>query len=314
MGGEEVSSMPTAVLGYEPERIRALIVLARAVVEHLASAPPDDPLATDAITTAAAVRAHIVERWLPALAAVEASRALLDPIGMTNAEVLAAAQAAAASAEPGVFVGTTKTYEVLETPPTTTIPTAGHDPDGGSGHYDLVVTEHWYREYNLGQRPAVFAATPGGWVPSIVARILGHDDVPEDVMDRGQALEAEVREARETAGGSIRPQRNVAVGRLTKSDDEVVSYRTVSGEAPRPGFDDPPEGELFPVDRNWRFHSEIKILESAGREIGPEEEAVLEIFSERPPCSSCNGVIERFHDLYPNVQLRIYYRIDMATG
>lgn len=305
--------MSTAVLSYEPERIRALVVRARAVAEHLASAPPDDPLAAEAATTAATVHAHVSEHWLPALAAVEASRALLDPIDLTNAEALAAAHSAVVAGQPGVFVGTTKTYEVLETSPTTTIPTTGHDPDAGSGRYDIVVTDHWYEEYNLGQRPAVFAATPGG-IPSIVARFFGRTEVPDDVMERGRALEAEARQARETADGSIRPQRNVAVGRLTKSDDEVVGYRTVSGEAPRPGFDDLPEGELFPVDKDWRFHSEIKILESAGREIGPEEDAVLEIFTERPPCASCEGVIERFHGRYPNVQLRIYYRTDMAAG
>lgn len=124
--------MSTAVLSYEPERIRALVVRARAVAEHLASAPPDDPLAAEAATTAATVHAHVSEHWLPALAAVEASRALLDPIDLTNAEALAAAHSAVVAGQPGVFVGTTKTYEVLETSPTTTIPTTGHDPDAGS--------------------------------------------------------------------------------------------------------------------------------------------------------------------------------------
>jgi hypothetical protein len=73
--------MSTAVLRYEPERIRALEGRARAVVEHWAAPPPDDPLASGADTTAVVVRANVADGWLPALAAVAASRALLDSIG-----------------------------------------------------------------------------------------------------------------------------------------------------------------------------------------------------------------------------------------
>ena len=34
----------------------------------------------------------------------------------------------------------------------------------------------------------------------------------------------------------------------------------------------------------------------------------MEIFTERPPCPSCRKVIAEFHERFPNVQVRVYYR------
>jgi hypothetical protein len=65
------------VLAYDPARIAALYERTLAVTLHLAAGHCRDPAAAVAITTSATVRAHLDERWLPALRSVMASDALL---------------------------------------------------------------------------------------------------------------------------------------------------------------------------------------------------------------------------------------------
>jgi hypothetical protein len=66
------------VVGYEPARIAVLVARAHDVVAHLAAARCADPAAADAVRTSAAVLGNIDTRWLPALAQVLASDALLS--------------------------------------------------------------------------------------------------------------------------------------------------------------------------------------------------------------------------------------------
>lgn len=65
------------VLGYDPARVAVLYERALAVTAHLAVGHCRDPAAAAAVATSAAVRAHLDERWLPALRSVMASEALL---------------------------------------------------------------------------------------------------------------------------------------------------------------------------------------------------------------------------------------------
>ena len=155
--------MRSGLIAYAPDRIRHLQRCARRVAEHLSRLPgADDLLAAEALGEARIVRSHIEADWLPLLARIASSTAMMAPtasygfaplgwqrgdhedddvgwwddlfdvgpepweFGPTNAEALATAETAAAAGEPGRFVGTTKTYDVVETPPTTTVPTTSH--------------------------------------------------------------------------------------------------------------------------------------------------------------------------------------------
>jgi hypothetical protein len=73
--------MPDSV-GYDPVRIQGLIARAQAVSEHLAQHLCGDPLAAEALSVARLVQSHVEGGWLAQLAAIAASRALLDPIGL----------------------------------------------------------------------------------------------------------------------------------------------------------------------------------------------------------------------------------------
>jgi hypothetical protein len=74
--------MPDAVVSYDPVRIQALIARAQSVSDHLAQRPCADPLADEALSVARIVQSHVEDGWLPQLAAIAASRVLLDPVDM----------------------------------------------------------------------------------------------------------------------------------------------------------------------------------------------------------------------------------------
>jgi hypothetical protein len=74
--------MPDAIVSYDPARVQALISRTQSVSQHLAKHPCADPLATEAVSVARLVHSHVEAGWLPTLAAIAASRALLDPVDM----------------------------------------------------------------------------------------------------------------------------------------------------------------------------------------------------------------------------------------
>jgi hypothetical protein len=344
--------MSTSVISYDPERVAVLRRAALAVCDHLARAPlVDDPLAEAAESAVRLVQAHLEQGWLPTLARVASSRALIEPFGATrpgallasfgfvrpawkvpgpphdlpvswgtsNAEARSAGEAAVGAGEPGRFVGRTQTYEVIETPPSTTLPAGGHDPDGGSGSYDVIVEDHWFHEHNLAAPAAPYGATPiGPWI-GWLARLARLAQPEPDVVarERGLAYEEMAVEARGPGGrGGVGADKNVAVGRLTTTDgdDVVIDYRAVSGKAERRGYVSIPAQPVFETDEDREYDTEVKILEQATMRLDPADDGVVEIFTELPPCSSCRGVMAQFHLRYPNVQVRVYCREEIETN
>ncbi len=338
---------------YDPERVADLRRAALAVSDHLSRAPMlDDPLAQNALSVARLIQAHLQEGWLPTLTRAVASRALIDPFadrplggptallglvgavwqmtgppdelpvwwGPSNAEARAAADAAVAAGQPGRFVGRTQTYVVIETPPSTSLPAAGHDPDGGSGFYDVIVEDHWFHEFNLTAPPALYGSTPGGqwtgWVARL-AELLLRDEPDGIAQERGLSFEQMAVEARGPGGrGGVGKDKNVAVGRLTTTDgdDVVIAYRAVSGKATRDGYVSLPAHPLFTTEEGREYDTEVKILEDAALHLDPTDDGVLEFFTELPPCDSCRQVMADFHAMFPNVQVRVYYQQEVRVN
>lgn len=344
--------MSSGLVGYDPQRVEVLRGVVVAACDHLARAPMvDDPLAADALATVRLVRSHLEDGWLPVLGRIAASRAMLEfgaadlpaaplagfgfgfgwlaaplegpprelPVswGPSNAVARAAAEAAVAAGEAGRFGGRTRTYEVIETTPSTSIPATGHDPDGGSGFYDILVEDHWLFEHNLADPPPPAGMTPAGpwagWVLRL-ARLVQQAQQRSDgaAHDRGLAWEQLAVEARGRGGkGGVGRNKNVAVGRLTttEGDDVAIGYRAVSGDAVRPGFVGNPVDRQFRTDKDREFDTEVKIMEDVAARIEPDADGVVEIFTELPPCDSCRKVMAQFHRRFPNVQVRVYYRM-----
>lgn len=85
-----------------------------------------------------------------------------------------------------------------------------------------------------------------------------------------------------------------------------------SGPTPRPGGVGLPEKPMFetvetPVGHRRDLDSEYKILEevAARHTDNPNVTGTVNLFTERPPCPSCTGVIDQFQRKFPNITLDV---------
>jgi hypothetical protein len=56
------------------------------------------------------------------------------------------------------------------------------------------------------------------------------------------------------------------------------------------------------------FDSEVKILEDLARRLPPNAKGTVSIFTERPACASCRGVIQQFQLRFPGVKVIVTHR------
>lgn len=106
----------------------------------------------------------------------------------------------------------------------------------------------------------------------------------------------EVDRIREASG--IDEDQNIAYAEITSEGDSdeliaVSGYHSPEGTIPVPierMFD------TFDVDFDRSADAEVKILEAVAKRIRDSGESgvVIRLFSERPPCDSCEGVILQF--------------------
>src|SRR5690606_20182638 len=53
------------------------------------------------------------------------------------------------------------------------------------------------------------------------------------------------------------------------------------------------------------FDSEGKVLEDLAQNLTENATGRVEIYTERPPCTSCQNVIDQFIDAYPGIEVRV---------
>jgi RHS repeat-associated protein len=84
----------------------------------------------------------------------------------------------------------------------------------------------------------------------------------------------------------------------------VLELRAVSGESAVEGFLPPPRFFIFeyPVGR-WQYHSEAILLENLAQRLSPDSFGTIRLFSERPICDSCWGIIQQFKAKFPRINL-----------
>jgi filamentous hemagglutinin len=91
-----------------------------------------------------------------------------------------------------------------------------------------------------------------------------------------------------------------------KTETDVPGY--VSLQAPEERVFTATQRAGDPVPR--QTDTEFKILDDVARRLGPNREAsgTIDLFTERPPCVSCNNVIrDQFKARYPSIDLRIHH-------
>ncbi|WP_046469869.1 polymorphic toxin-type HINT domain-containing protein [Allosalinactinospora lopnorensis] len=115
-------------------------------------------------------------------------------------------------------------------------------------------------------------------------------------------------------GQAYSGRRNVAVADTNIEGFENTQRAGTSGPD-RPGSTPMPGQTRYNADRS--ADSEQKILEDIADELNPRDsngnypetrpdiEGSIDLYSERPPCSSCEGVIEQFEREFPNVEVNV---------
>jgi hypothetical protein len=55
-------------------------------------------------------------------------------------------------------------------------------------------------------------------------------------------------------------------------------------------------------DKNMRFNdSELRVLEDLANTLPRNARGTIRLYTQRPPCSSCAGVIEQFSAMFPDL-------------
>jgi hypothetical protein len=152
----------------------------------------------------------------------------------------------------------------------------------------------------------------GDFVPSGASQVLrssGTDlientaEILLDPIRRGDGLRRviELRNKYKVGKG-----KNIAFAEinLTAFQGEMAA---VSGRTSREGFIEVPEFRIFTSKAVGQFYrgydSETLILEKVGQMLSPDSFGEIRLFTERPACNSCKGVINQFRERFPNINL-----------
>ncbi|SFP32563.1 RHS repeat-associated core domain-containing protein [Amycolatopsis arida] len=167
-----------------------------------------------------------------------------------------------------------------------------HDPETG-----LNYNFQRYYDPEIGQyvSPDPLGAAPGpnpyGYAPNplVEADPLGLSPCPREQIDN-------YRE-RNQVGKS----KNIAIARY-EIDGVSGESIGVSGKHQYPGSVPMPESSRF--DPGWKqADSEWKMLEDIAKNLDPSAKGRIHIYSERPVCDPCQGVIRQFREAFPNIEV-----------
>jgi hypothetical protein len=118
--------------------------------------------------------------------------------------------------------------------------------------------------------------------------------------EEGARLTQDVRSSLQLKG------RNVAVAE-TNIDGQSQMLTGISGKASPLGSVPTPENPLFTTKPSGAmpraYDSEVKILESVAKDLPSDAQGTISLYSERPPCLSCEGVIQQFQERFPGIKM-----------
>ncbi|MBB4932252.1 hypothetical protein F4561_003072 [Lipingzhangella halophila] len=136
----------------------------------------------------------------------------------------------------------------------------------------------------------------------------------EDCAPASQEAVNDWRQYWADEGQAYSKKRNVAVADINIDGLDNRQLAGTSGPD-RPGSTPMPEDQRYTANTN--ADSEQKILESLAEELNPRDadgnypetrpdiEGTIELYSERRPCPSCDGVIEQFEREFPNIDVNV---------
>lgn len=134
--------------------------------------------------------------------------------------------------------------------------------------------------------------------------LAGHTSVL--VHNCGLADIAADHRANANGGLGVKTDKNIAVARVQVDGSNNVMTAT-SGRHVNPGETGMPAIRRF--DPGTRpFDSETHIFETLAGRLTPESKGVIDLYSERPVCTSCEGLINQFKQQFPGI------RVNISTG
>ena len=175
--------------------------------------------------------------------------------------------------------------------------------DGDFGTVDAVVSTDGTAEvYNLTVDEAhTYFVGDGAWLVHNACN-PNRDRTLKQFLRRSEDIRRELR---------IKPgKRNVGIADYT-IDGRMGILEAVSGETNHPGFvqlrnENDRTFQTFiggggrgPVD------TEAKILEEISSRFNPNSSGRIVLYTDRPPCPSCSGVINQFEQRHPNIQVEV---------
>jgi hypothetical protein len=102
--------------------------------------------------------------------------------------------------------------------------------------------------------------------------------------------------------------RNVAIAEANINGERQL-LTGVSGKASPPGTVSAPTDPLFSTKPSGAmtraFDSEVKILEDIAKDLPPDANGTISLYTERPPCLSCQSVIQQFQQRFPGINLNV---------
>lgn len=151
-----------------------------------------------------------------------------------------------------------------------------------------------------GSAPLARGSSETSQVRSLPPQITGTAIGLEDGLWRVAEVRSRLRISR---------HKNIAIADVNVTGSQPRSVIGVSGQESPAGTVMAPDARLFETistGRNPRtFDSEVKILEHIAATMPRNARGTISLFTERPVCISCDGVIAQFRQLFPGVQLNI---------
>ncbi|MFC7328068.1 deaminase domain-containing protein [Marinactinospora rubrisoli] len=117
----------------------------------------------------------------------------------------------------------------------------------------------------------------------------------------------EALDAPELRGANrIKPKSNAAIMRFEIEGMEPQTTAAASGRAIKnDGLVQTPDDRIFSANPRSQFDSEAKLLEDLATRLPDNPRGSIELYTERPPCSSCRRVITQFRAQFPQVDIKV---------
>lgn len=145
-------------------------------------------------------------------------------------------------------------------------------------------------------------------IKDLSEEIRNGDSPPPDSL--GVEALRESLDAPELKGTNrVPPKSNTAIMRY---DIEGIDSNTAAASSGRKEKDnglvkysEEPVFEIKEENENRRYDSEVKLLENIDSRVSKDSNGTVELYTERPPCDSCQSVIDQFIAKYPGIDIKV---------